>query len=397
MKKLFTLLLLSGIISAYTLPSGVCETQIDEIKPLTGAELKEKWNITPKAKKIILDTDLVYFVDDVYALHALLQADRLGYLKLCGITTCCGNSYAAGVTYDTLAYLDYAGCSDIPLYMGSDKLISGEADIAELEKESGKIPYQGFYAYKDRYTDDYRKALENGIAFWPGKPPVSTPQTESAADYIIKEIHRNPGEVTILALGGLTNVAQALRKDPTIAQDAAGIVYMGGVFDVLPDGQKNLEFNFWCDPAATNIALSADWKSQVIIAHDAATTCTKDFDIYQRALRQNHNPFTSMFLDYYNKGCSDQEEVKENFPKKGPLLCWDPITVAYLLCPDICIKEETRYLRVDDRRGPTYGSTLNWKDGMQAENSYPAQVVLAADRERFWDFMFDLFDATKSI
>ena len=360
-------------------------------QPLSEKEFREKWNVRSSVRKVILDTDLGFFLDDVYALHALLQADRLGYLELCGITTCCGNSYTAGVTYDTLAYLDHVG-SDIPVYQGSDTPLSGEIDLAQLEKLSGKMSFCGFYDLRDRYTNDYRKALENGLAWWNGKAPESVPMEQSAADYIIEEIHRYPGEVTILALGGLTNIARALQKDPGIAQDAAGIIYMGGVFDVWGEDQKQQEFNFWCDPVAANIALSAGWKNQVIASHDAATTCLKTYDLYRIASEHNHNPFSELFLAHYEEGCGSPEEIERKFEEDLPY-CWDPITITYILCPEICTSIETRYLRIDDRMGPTYGSTLNWREGKQPENTYPAQVILSVDQDRFWEFLFDLFDA----
>ena len=171
-------------------------------QPMSEKKFREKWNVCSSIRKVILDTDLMFFGDDVYALHALLQADRLGYLELCGITTCCGNTYTAGATYDTLAYLDHVG-AHIPVYQGSDTMLSGEIDIPELEKLSGTLSYHGFYDLQDQYTDDYRKALENGLAAWNGKAPESVPMEQSAADYIIEEIHRYPGEVTILAPGNL--------------------------------------------------------------------------------------------------------------------------------------------------------------------------------------------------
>ena len=364
----------------------------EEIQPLSSQELKNKWNINPSVKKIILDTDVCFFGDDVYALHTLLKADELGYVDLCAITTCCGNNFVAGTTYDTLAYLDYVGRQDIPVYMGNDDLLSGMADIEQLQKLCGVISYTGLYEYQENYTDDYLQAAENGLTAWNQSKPTSKPKEQSAADYIIEEIHNHPGEVTVLALGALTNVAQALEKDPSIVEDAAGIIYMGGVFDRWAEEQQKLEYNFWCDPKATNLALSAGWKNQMVVSHDAATTCLRGFDVYQMALKQNHNPFTEFFIDNCRNGCGNDEEIKQNL-ENGLLYCWDPITVAYILCPEICTVVETRYIWVDDRMGPTYGLTFNWKDGLQPEESYKAEVVLAIDRDQFWQFLFDLSDA----
>lgn len=363
----------------------------NKTEPLTSAQFQKKWNVSSSVKKLIVDTDLNYFADDAYALYALLQADRLGYIDLCGVTACCGNTIVAGVTHDILAFLAQVGRSEVPVYIGTDEPLNGYVDIEAAQKETGPMIYVGAYSHLDNYTDDYTKALECKAASWTKAVPKSTPMEKSAEDFIIEQVHRYPGEVTIVALGGLINVAKALEKDPSLAEDAAGIIYMGGAFDTWGENLKTVEFNFWYDPKASNISLGAKWQSQAIVSHDAATTCKKGFDIYERALKQNHNPFSQIIAEYYEEGCNTTDEVKKKI-ENDVLYCWDAIVAAYILKPEICTSIEKRYLRVDERMGPTFGSTLNWKEGMQIANSYPADVVLAVDRERFWEFLFDLFE-----
>lgn len=361
-------------------------------KQLTAKELQEKWDIDPSVKKVIVDADVHFLGDDVYALNTLVMADKLGYLDLCGVTACCGNTYVEGATYDALAYLEYIGRQDIPVYMGSNDLLSGISSADELRRMCGNLTYVGFYDCKEAYTDNYLEATDTGLSEWDKSEPTCKPMQQAAADYIIEEIHNNPGEVTIVALGALTNVAMALQKDPSIAEDAAGIIYMGGVFDVYAEEQQKLEFNFWCDPEATMLALGAGWKNQVIVSHDAATTCLKGFDLYKMALEHNHNPFSELFIEECKSGCSNEEEIRKKI-EGGLLYCWDPITAAYILSPKICTDIEPRYVYVETNKGPTYGLTLNWKEGLQPEGTYKADVVLAVDRDKFWEFFFDISDA----
>ena len=72
-------------------------------------------------------------------------------------------------------------------------------------------------------------------------------------------MNANPGEVTILAIGPLTNVAMALMLEPGLAAKIKKLVIMGGAVAALPDGAGNItpnaEFNFWVDPEAARMVL----------------------------------------------------------------------------------------------------------------------------------------------
>lgn len=370
---------------------GLCGCGQNEYSPLSAEKFKQKWNVKPLAKKVILDIDLMYVYDDVEALFAALQADKLGYIDLLGISAVCGNTFVAGSAYDTLAILEQVGRTDIPVFLGIDEPVSGFIDFEKYKASAGKMKFGGCYGLKDKYTNDYKQAANKGIAKWKKFVPSIEPQKQSAVDFIIEQIHKYPGEVTVMALGGLTTEATALQKDPTLAKDAAGIVYMGGVFDSASEDIKGVEFNFWFDPKATNICLGADWKKQVTISHDAATTCLKGYDIYEQMQTKSDNPFTKILIDYYREKYGDK--IKEGFEKQEMLFCWDPITFAYILSPDICAKPETRYVYIDEREGRTYGMTLEWKDGSQPEGAKKVETVLSVNRDKFWEFLLDLYDA----
>ena len=89
---------------------------------------------------------------------------------------------------------------------------------------------------------------------------------------------------------------------------------------------------------------------------------------------------------------NNDEEIKEKI-ENGLLYCWDPITAAYILSPKICKDIETRYVYVEPHKGPSFGLTLSWAEGLQPEGTYKADVVLSVDRDKFWEFFYEISDA----
>lgn len=79
--------------------------------------------------------------------------------------------------------------------------------------------------------------------------------------------------------------------------------------------------------------------------------------------------------------------------ENGLLYCGDPITAAYILSPKICKDIETRYVYVEPHKGPNFGLTLSWAEGLQPEGTYKADVVLSVDRDKFLEFFFEISDA----
>ena len=78
-------------------------------------------------------------------------------------------------------------------------------------------------------------------------------------DFLVKTVMDNPGQVTILAIGPLTNIAMAMRTDGNFAKNVKQLVIMGGAIASLPDGggnhTPNAEFNFYVDPEAAQVVL----------------------------------------------------------------------------------------------------------------------------------------------
>lgn len=336
--------------------------------------------------KIIFDTDLVYLCDDAYALFGLLKADELGYIDLLGVTTVGANHLVAPVTYDVLSILEHIDRTDIPVYMGSDVPLEGFWNLEEMFDTIGKMYFYGAYAYLNRYVDSYEKA--NELAYTKLPRAKTLPKEQTAVDFMIEQVHKYPGKVTIMAVGSCINVANAILKDPTFVKDAAGIVYMGGVFDVKAEDLDGIEINWWYDPKAADICLRANWKSQVTVPHDAAVTCQKDKDVYDRYKSKNTTKITNLIVN-------ELAPIYENGEKEALVYCWDPIVVASYLCPDLIERQERRKLAICTQKGYAYAQCLSWEEQKAPKGLQSCDIIFKVNRDKFWNFMSDLYASGK--
>src|SRR5437588_409630 len=142
------------------------------------------------AQKIIFDTDFVVPPqDDGMALILALKSPEL---EILGVTTVAGNDSMERATSDALRVLEIAGRTDIPVYKGANMPL-------RHEKSDWAAALHGRW-----WSDDPPPPPPGGFA---RKPP----EAGSAMDFIIRTVNANPGDVTIVAIGPLTNVAMAIR------------------------------------------------------------------------------------------------------------------------------------------------------------------------------------------
>jgi purine nucleosidase len=163
-------------------------------------------------------------IDDGFAL-ALAHADPEVQIDM--ITTVNGNTDVESATVLTLELLQRLGRLDIPVYKGA------------------AAPF----THPERVREAPREVIENyGIGL--------EPASGYAAAEIARHVMANPGEITIVAIGPLTNVAAALLIEPQLAQNVKEIVIMGGVFlGTMAYRDMPGEFNVWVDPEAAAAVL----------------------------------------------------------------------------------------------------------------------------------------------
>jgi inosine-uridine nucleoside N-ribohydrolase len=167
-------------------------------------------------RRIILDTDPG--IDDALALFLALASPEV---QLEAITTVGGNVNVNHTTRNALALLELAGRIDIPVARGSNQPIVRQAEYA---------------AYVHG---------ENGLGGFVLPEPQFRPVTEHAIDVIIEKVMGSPGEITLVPIGPLTNIALALRREPRIAGHVREVVIMGGALRVPGNTTPTAEFKMY--------------------------------------------------------------------------------------------------------------------------------------------------------
>jgi purine nucleosidase len=178
-------------------------------------------------KRIILDTDTAG--DDTIA---ILIAALHPNFQLEAITIAGGNVNFNQQVENALYTLQVAGKSgQVPVYKGYEFPIMGKHQTVEA--------VHGRDGMGDSF---FEKAVQR-------------PESEHAVDIIIEKVHQYPGEMHLLAIAPLTNIAMALLRDPGIAAKIPHIYIMGGTNNALGNITPAAEYNFWVDPEAARIVL----------------------------------------------------------------------------------------------------------------------------------------------
>ena len=198
------------------------------------------------AKKIILDCDPGH--DDAIA---LMLAHGSTEIDLVAVTTVHGNQTIEKVTRNALAVARIAGITGVPFAAGAHRPLVRAAEVAEhIHGESG---------------------LDGPVL----PEPTLRLDGRHAVDLIIDTVMAaEPGTITLVPTGALTNIALAVRKEPRIAARVKEVVLMGGGYHV-GNWSAASEFNIGIDPEAAHIVFNEPWKLTMIgldLTHQALAT-----------------------------------------------------------------------------------------------------------------------------
>src|SRR5579863_5553401 len=331
--------------------------------------------------KIIVDQDARGpGTSDQQAILVFLQSEKFDVL---GITTVSGDQWVKEETLHALRMLEIAGRTDVPVYQGATfPLINSKEETERWEAMYGKFEYKGCWTdFEPNRSTKFREpyhAPDVVPAMREGEPQIHA-QPGTAAEFIVRMVHKYPGEVVLWAGGPLTNYALALRLDPEVATLAKEFVLMGGGLyadkGAIDTGaiDARREFNWWFDPEAARIVLRAPWKKLTITPIDISVK-TRFTTEMKASIAKAGTPVTQ-YLDKYSL----------------PGYMWDEIAGVAMLDPSIITGQKELYMDIDIDHGASYGKTLFW-DPSTVVPPYLrlANVQFDIDAEKFYKLYIDL-------
>ena len=183
----------------------------------------------------------------------------------------------------------------------------------------------------------------------PDRPPAET----HAVEAIIEAFCNAPGEITLVTLGPLTNIAAAIRIEPQLAEAVAQCYVMGGAACTVGNVTPAAEYNIWCDPEAAQLVFHSGMKIVMVgweLSRGEANLNGKNID----EIRGFGTPYADFILD------CNRTSLKVNHELLGepgiPLP--DPVAMSIALDPQVCTKRGKHYVEVSLDESLTRGTTV---------------------------------------
>jgi purine nucleosidase len=302
----------------------------------------------------LIDTDPG--VDDALALLMLFAQPDAKVLGLCIGAGNVGLNYTVA---NALKLLDVVGC-DVPVFPGcATPLVQMAEDAA-------------FVHGRDGFGDTGYVASSRCA------------QQEHAAQAILRITREHPKAVTLVALGPLTNIALALRLDPTLPQRVQRLVVMGGAVT----GRGNIsripaEFNVAFDPEAAHIVFSS-WPCFDLVDWEATLAHGFDFDVFQNWLKMG-----TARAQFYAAISRKTQSFMKNTAHRGRWHAADALAMAAALEPDQA-QWDSRYVAVELNGALTRGATIvDWDErGLFPSN---ARLLRQFNKARFEQLLAGCF------
>ncbi|WP_215765905.1 nucleoside hydrolase [Gluconobacter cerinus] len=304
---------------------------------------------------------------DIQSVIPLLNRENVNLLAL---TVTIGDDWENAESAHLRRFLEIAKQTQVPVADGATMpLVNTVAATKLREKQYGTIPWKG--AWGGLGSIDHTPETQPAL----GKMAEGTPHMAvdplPAAMVLIKAVHEHPHQVTIIAAGPLTNLALAIRLDPTFAATAKQLVFMGGLLDssmmsITGNADFASDFNMIGDPEAAHITLTAPW---------AAITCVG-----------NVSNDVMMTHELMNRIAEKKTPVTEYLQKfYGPLPLWDELTSAIAVEPDLVTKSVDAYMDINTAPGMDYGHAHVWPGATAPKGMglRKVKIVQSVDTKRF--------------
>ncbi|MFC9969316.1 nucleoside hydrolase [Spirillospora sp. NPDC127200] len=303
--------------------------------------------------KILLDCDTG--IDDALTLLYLASLVRTGDADLVGVGTVHGNIDPGTGALNTLRVLELAGVEGVPVAVGAGRPMAQDVHYA--------LDWHG----------------RDGLGDTDLPAPAGAPTGESAAAQIVRLAREHPGELSLLAIGPLTNLGAALLLDGELPALVREVVIMGGAFDHPGNITTHAEANVWHDPEAADLALSADWPVTLVPLDVTHPTAVGEQWLTRLAAHDSAVArFASRILEFY---------VTAYTPvlKRRGAVVHDALAAMLVMDPEVCGYTE-RPVRVERRGELTRGATVWDARSIPADDDRrPARVATGVDVAAFQD------------
>ena len=293
-------------------------------------------------KNIIIDTDPGH--DDALAIMLMVKS---GLFNILALTTVAGNSAIENVTRNAAYILDLLGRRDIPVFAGREKPLKRSLTSANVHGDNG---LDGVDTSKIKFAVNH-----------------------DASKHIIRLVSDYAGDVVLLALGPLSNIARAFLEDRSLPLKISKIIMMGGAIDVPGNKNRVAEFNMFVDPEAADIVFKSKAK-KILIPLDACNNSPLFMSDFEKINGSSlYRPIMNMMKKFIT-GIEKYEGTK------GALV-YDAIAAYYLLNPKAFITQPMDVI-VETKGEYTRGMTVAEKR-ISEKKMYNMKVVIKVDVTRF--------------
>jgi purine nucleosidase len=285
---------------------------------------------------VILDTDIGSDIDDAVALAYLLRQPRC---ELVGVTTVTGEPDKRAML--TSAICRAAGRPDVPIHVGTEEPLL-------------ILPRQ--------------KAVQQAEALTEEWPHREYSKRNTAIEFLRNTIRARPGEITLLAIGPLTNVALLFAIDPEIPMLLKQLVLMGGRYTTRGHDGALLEWNILCDPHAAARVFATPLPRLVAVGLDVTLQCRMDADECRRRFTAIGGPLapTAAMAEVW-------------FRHTEAITFHDPLAAALIFQPDLCLTEDV-HIKVELNNPHLLGLTYPRHD-LEAR---PHEIAVTVDPAAFF-------------
>jgi purine nucleosidase/pyrimidine-specific ribonucleoside hydrolase len=312
-------------------------------------------------RRVIIDTDPG--VDDALALILALQSPEL---HIDAITTVSGNVDVEQATRNTLTVLGlFPPERRPPVARGADRpLIRLSNTALHVHGDDGLGGVSGLHT----------------AAGEPRYPPVSSSHaTHDAVSFLLQRIRSAPGELTLVALGPLTNLALAWRRDAPTFRQLSEVVIMGGAVTVPGNVTPVAEFNIYVDPEAAQIVFASGVPIR-LIGLDVTERVRFTAEMIDRSVRPLASRLAQFVLDCTAPTLTYSSQVE----RRLGMAMHDPLAVGALIDPTL-VQTEAMSVQVETAGMLTTGMLVADRRPQGPDRMAPAnvRVALEVDAARF--------------